>query len=145
MADGPYDAVVVGAGAGGSAAAWRMTQRGWRVLLLDAGPAFDPDRDYGLDRSDWEKLRFRHKPGSEGETSFAPMQSLDPALADLRSWSLAQGPTNRDGRRAVSGPGYHHVRGIGGSTLHFVGEAHRMNPASMRMKSRVGGAADGPL
>ncbi|MGZ5238505.1 MAG: GMC oxidoreductase [Caldimonas sp.] len=145
MADGPYDAVVVGAGAGGSAAAWRMTQRGWRVLLLDAGPAFDPDRDYGLDRSDWEKLRFRHKPGSEGETSFAPMQSLDPALADLRSWSLAQGPTNRDGRRAVSGPGYHHVRGIGGSTLHFVGEAHRMNPASMRMKSRFGVAADWPL
>lgn len=145
MADGPYDAVVVGAGAGGAAAAWRMTQRGWRVLLLDAGPAFDPDRDYGLDRPDWEKQRFRHKPGSVGETSFAPMQALDPVLADLRSWSLAQGPTNREARRAVSGPGYHHVRGIGGSTLHFVGEAHRMNPASMRMRSRFGVAADWPV
>ena len=140
-----FDAVVVGAGAGGAAAAWRMTQRGWRVLLLDAGPAFDPDTDYGLERNDWEKDRFRHKPGSLGDTAFAPMQLLDPALDDLRSWSLGQGPTNRDARRAVSGPGYHHVRGIGGSTLHFVGEAHRMHPASMAMKSRFGVAADWPV
>ena len=88
-----FDAVIVGAGAGGAAAAWRMTQRGWRVLLIDAGPAFDPDSDYGLDRSDWEKERFRHKPGSLGDTAFAPLQALDPALVDLRSWSLGQGPT----------------------------------------------------
>ena len=136
MVDADYDAVVVGAGAGGAAAAWRLTQRGWRVLLLDAGPAFDPETDYGLDKPDWEKERFRHKPGSLGETRFAPLQRLDPALADLRSWSLGQGFTNRATRRAVSGPGYHHVRGIGGSTLHFVGESHRLNPASMAMKSR---------
>ena len=120
MAEGPYDAVVVGAGAGGAATAWRMTQRGWKVLLFDAGPAFDPDRDYGLDQNDWEKQRFRHKPGSEGEVTFAPMQALDPQLADLRSWSLAQGRTNHGDRRVASGTGYHHVRGIGGSTLHFV-------------------------
>jgi choline dehydrogenase-like flavoprotein len=54
MAEGPYDAVIVGAGAGGAATAWRMTQRGWKVLLVDAGPAFDPERDYGLDQPDWE-------------------------------------------------------------------------------------------
>lgn len=145
MADGPYDAVVVGAGAGGAAVAWRMAQRGWKVLLIDAGPAFDPDRDYGLDQPDWEKQGFRHKPGSEGQVTFGTLQPLDPALADLRSWSLVQGRTNRGDRRGVSGPGYHHVRGIGGSTLHFVGESHRMNPASMKMKSRFGVAADWPL
>ncbi len=145
MGDTGYDAVVVGAGAGGAAAAWRMTQRGWRVLLLDAGPWFDPDADYGLDRPDWEREGFRHKPGSLGETRFAALQELDPALADLRSWSLGQGPTNRESRRAVSGPGYHHVRGIGGTTLHFVGESHRMNPASMAMRSRFGVAADWPV
>jgi len=70
MVEGAYDAVVVGAGAGGGAVAWRMTQRGWRVLLIDAGPAFDPDRDYGLDRPDWKKSAFgtslaaRAKPAS---------------------------------------------------------------------------------
>src|SRR5436190_3133633 len=146
MADNsPYDAVVVGAGAGGAATAWRMTQRGWKVLLIDAGPPFDPERDYGLDRDDWERQRFRHKPGSQGQVTFAPMQPLDPQLADLRSWSLAQGRTNRGDRRVASGIGYHHVRGIGGSTLHFVGEAHRMHPASMQMKSRFGVAGDWPV
>jgi choline dehydrogenase-like flavoprotein len=73
------------------------------------------------------------------------MQALDPQLADLRSWSLAQGRTNRGDRRVATGAGYHHVRGIGGSTLHFVGEAHRMNPAAMKMKSRFGVAADWPV
>jgi choline dehydrogenase-like flavoprotein len=122
-----------------------MTTRGWRVLLLDAGPAFDPETDYGLDRNDWEKERFRHKPGSLGETRFAALQPLDPAHADLRSWSLGEGPSNRGPRRAVSGPGYHHVRGIGGSTLHFVGESHRLNPHSMALRSRFGSAADWPV
>jgi choline dehydrogenase-like flavoprotein len=41
--------------------------------------------------------------------------------------------------------GYHHVRGVGGSTLHFTGEAHRLNPRSMRMQSRFGVAADWPF
>ena len=145
MAAASYDAVVVGAGAGGGAAAWRMTERGWRVLLLDAGPAFDPLADYGLDRIDWEKAGFRHKPGSQGEVTFAPMQSLDPAHGDLRSWSLVQGRTNRERTRAVAGPGYHHVRGIGGSTLHYTGEAHRLHPQSMRLRSEFGVGADWPL
>jgi choline dehydrogenase-like flavoprotein len=145
MTGAGYDAVVVGAGAGGAAAAWRMTRRGWRVLLLDSGPAFNPITDYGLDRADWEKERFHHKPHSQGEVSFAALQTLDSALSDLRSWNLAQGLANREAQRAVSGPGYHHVRGIGGSTLHFVGEAHRLNPASMRMRTRFGVAADWPV
>lgn len=142
---GGHDAVVVGAGAGGAAAAWRMTERGWRVLLVDAGPAFDPARDYGLDRPDWERERFRHRDGSLGEVSFAPLQRLDPAHDGLRSWSVGQGRSNRGATRSVSGPGYHHVRGIGGSTLHFVGEAHRLHPDAFALKSRLGTGADWPL
>ncbi len=140
-----HDAVVIGAGAGGAAAAWRMTMRGWRVLLVDAGPAFDPDRDYGLDQPDWERERFRHRDGSQGEVTFAPLQRLDVAHDTLRSWSLGQGRSNRGATREVSGPGYHHVRGIGGSTLHFVGEAHRLHPEAFAVKSRHGQGADWPL
>lgn len=140
-----FDAVVVGAGAGGGAAAWRMTKRGWRVLLLDAGPAFDPSTDYGLSRDDWERQGFMHKPGSLGATSIATLQTLDPTERELRSWSLGQGLYNHGERREVSGAGYHHVRGIGGSTLHFVGESHRLHPRAMRMRSRFGVGADWPL
>ncbi len=141
-----FDAVVVGAGAGGAAAAWRMTTRGWRVLLLDAGPAFDPGADYVLHRPDWERRGFPHKAGSQVEVVFAPLQSIDATRhADLLSWSVGQGPVNRSGRRVVSGPGYHHVRGIGGSTLHYVGEAHRLHPHAMSLRSRHGQGMDWAL
>jgi choline dehydrogenase-like flavoprotein len=47
-----------------------------------------------------------------------------------------------DRRRAH---GYHHVRGVGGTTLHFNGEAHRLHPRAMKMHSAFGVAADWPL
>jgi choline dehydrogenase-like flavoprotein len=41
--------------------------------------------------------------------------------------------------------GYLHVRGVGGTTLHFTGEAHRLHPQAMKMHSDFGVAADWPL
>ncbi|MFX7739916.1 FAD-dependent oxidoreductase, partial [Acinetobacter baumannii] len=38
--------MVVGAGAGGAAAAYGLCRRGLSVLLLDAGPLFDAATDY---------------------------------------------------------------------------------------------------
>jgi choline dehydrogenase-like flavoprotein len=140
-----FDVVVVGAGAGGGAMAWRLVQRGLRVLLLDAGPAFDPAADYPLDRADWESRHFPVKPGSRGQYTFAPMQALEAAGDDLRSWNRVQGRLNRGDRRLPAGPGYHHVRGIGGSTLHYTGEAHRLNPRAMKLRSEHGVGADWPL
>jgi choline dehydrogenase-like flavoprotein len=40
---------------------------------------------------------------------------------------------------------YSHVVGVGGSTLHYAGESHRLHPAAMRMHSRFGVAADWPF
>lgn len=140
-----YDAVVVGAGAGGAAAAWRLTAHGLKVLVLEAGPRFDPARDYRLARPDWERSAFPEKRGSRGRVSFAPLQALDPAHAGLLSWNRAFGRTNPGTQREPAGPGYFHVRGVGGSTLHFVGEAHRLNPAAMQLQSEFGVGADWPL
>jgi choline dehydrogenase-like flavoprotein len=43
------DLVVVGCGAGGSVLIQRLARRGWKVVALDAGPWWDPDRDWVSD------------------------------------------------------------------------------------------------
>jgi choline dehydrogenase-like flavoprotein len=53
------------------------------------------------------------------------------------------GRKNPTDRRAAWG--YLHVVGLGGSTLHFTGEAHRLHPKAMKMATEYGVAADWPL
>jgi len=45
------DLVVVGAGAGGSVLAQRLARAGWKVVILDAGPWWDPERDWVSDEA----------------------------------------------------------------------------------------------
>jgi choline dehydrogenase-like flavoprotein len=41
-----YDAIVIGSGAAGSWAAKELTEGGLEVVLLEAGPALDAQRDF---------------------------------------------------------------------------------------------------
>jgi len=45
----PVDMVIVGAGAGGATLGQRLARAGWSVVLLDAGPFWDPDADWVSD------------------------------------------------------------------------------------------------
>jgi choline dehydrogenase-like flavoprotein len=45
----PVDMLVVGAGAGGLTLAQRLARAGWRVVVLEKGPFWDPDRDWVSD------------------------------------------------------------------------------------------------
>ncbi|HEY0517502.1 MAG TPA: GMC family oxidoreductase [Solirubrobacteraceae bacterium] len=47
----PVDMLIVGAGAGGSTLAQRLARRGWRVVVLEAGPFWDPDEDWVSDEA----------------------------------------------------------------------------------------------
>jgi choline dehydrogenase-like flavoprotein len=138
-----FDAVIVGAGAGGAAAAYGLCRRGASVLLLEAGPRFNPIIDYPLTGPDWDTRDFPEKPGSTVSVTFAPGQKLTTAEPLLASGSRGVGPVVTSGTRWLEN--YYHVRGVGGTTLHFTGEAHRIHPDAMRMKSRFGVAADWPI
>ncbi len=138
------DVVIIGAGAGGAAMAWRLCSHGLQVLLLEAGPRLTPSSDYHLHRPDWEKRGFPSGADTQGAFSIAPLQALSDEYSDLRSWSRTRGLLGGDRRRAM-GPGYSHVQAVGGSTLHYVGEAHRMHERSLRLKSEFGVGADWPL
>jgi choline dehydrogenase-like flavoprotein len=56
-ADGEeVDLVIVGAGAGGSTLAQRLARHGWRIVVLESGPFWDPDRDWVSDEAGQHKL-----------------------------------------------------------------------------------------
>src|SRR2546421_8394283 len=55
MADRDFDIVVVGSGFGGSVAALRATEKGYRVAVLEAGRRFEPE-DFA--RTSWDVRRF---------------------------------------------------------------------------------------
>jgi choline dehydrogenase-like flavoprotein len=50
------DLVIVGAGAGGGVLAQRLTRAGWRVVVLERGPFWDPDRDWVSDEKGSSRL-----------------------------------------------------------------------------------------
>ena len=144
MTGGPEpDVVVIGSGPGGGSVAWALAARGVNVLVLEAGPAYDYASDYRLDTSGWEQSRFPARGNEHASYRFARLQALEPRWRDLRSWNHISGLANPTGRRR--GGGYHHIQGVGGSSLHYQGEAHRLHPRSMRMRSRFGVAADWPF
>ncbi len=138
-----YDVVIIGSGAGGGACAWTLSKQGVNVCLLEAGPAYDYQKDYRLEHNDWEVYGFPEKQSSSNRQTFGEFQSLDRKWSDLFSWNHETGRLNKTDKRIVFA--YHHVRGVGGSTLHFSGEAHRMNPESMNLKTKFDVAADWPV
>ncbi|MGH9056671.1 MAG: GMC family oxidoreductase [Acidimicrobiales bacterium] len=55
------DLVVVGAGAGGSVLAQRLARRGWRVVIIEAGPFWHPDEDWVSDEAGSHHLYWTEK------------------------------------------------------------------------------------
>ena len=50
------DLVIVGAGAGGGTLAQRLARRGWKVVVLESGPFWDPDADWVSDEAGSHRL-----------------------------------------------------------------------------------------
>ncbi len=62
-----YDVLVIGSGFGGSVAALRLTEKGYRVGVLEAGRRFE---DADLPRTSWDARN-----GSSGRRSSAAWES----------------------------------------------------------------------
>ncbi|MGZ6641039.1 MAG: GMC family oxidoreductase [Solirubrobacteraceae bacterium] len=59
--DDEVDLLIVGAGAGGTTLAQRLARRGWRIVLLESGPFWDPDRDWVSDEAGSHKIYWTAK------------------------------------------------------------------------------------
>ena len=55
------DLLIVGAGAGGSVLAQRLARRGWRIVILEAGPFWHPDEDWVSDEAGSHQLYWNQK------------------------------------------------------------------------------------
>ncbi len=52
----PVDLVIVGSGAGGGTLAQRLARQGWKIVVLEAGPFWDPDEDWVSDEAGSHRL-----------------------------------------------------------------------------------------
>ena len=142
-----FDAIVVGSGAGGGFAAMGLAEAGMRVLLLERGRRFEPRRDFPMNHPDWE-LRpraFRDtevSPGGDASLVLEDGVALDPRYAHLRS-SRTPGERPKASQRAPFR--YERVFGLGGTTLHYQGEAHRFSDHAFRPASLYGFGVDWPV
>lgn len=117
------DVCVIGAGPAGALTAARLARRGHSVVVLEAGPRFEPaDR---LDRMRRD-IRPAHDPSSIWETG-----------GDRDAFTSA-GPDYYPVNRA-------RVKGVGGTTLHWQGMVMRLHERDFEKHTRDGVGEDWPI
>lgn len=140
MAEPEYDAVIVGSGAGGGTAAMVLCEAGMTVLLLERGRRYDFRTDYPMRHRDWERRGDPFVEARDETVKREPGQALDRGRPALFS-----GTDGSRLRRRRSGLNYRRVLGLGGTTLHYQGEAHRFADYAFRSASEYGFGVDWPI
>ena len=124
------DVVVIGAGIAGSLAALKMVKAGVSVLMLDSGPVIKRDEAVELFRQSPLKGDFTEpyppKP-------WAPQPKFQPKD---NNYLIQKGPDLYAAQ---------YLRGVGGTTWHWAGQAFRLLPNDMKIKTLYGIGRDWPI
>lgn len=120
---GCVDILIIGAGATGAAAAWRLGRAGLDVLCLEQGGHMDPAR-YPSTRPDWELAR---------QTDYHVSPNVRQRPADY--------PIND----SASPIAIANFNAVGGSTILYSGHFPRFHPSDFKVHSLDGVAADWPI
>ena len=102
----PVDIVVVGSGASGAAATWRLAKDGFRVVCLEQGPWIDRSAQPDT-KSNWEELT---------RTSWSHNPNIRQGLADYNV---------NDDESAIKVLMFN---AVGGSTIHWTAHVPRSIP-----------------
>jgi choline dehydrogenase-like flavoprotein len=114
------DVVVIGSGAGGAVIAKELAESGLTVVVIEAGRRYVPLADYLTDRTDFE---FRAK------DVFRPTDERRDVYTTPASHGFA----------------YSRVKGVGGSTLHYVGMSPRLHESDFSTRTTDGVGEDWPI
>src|ERR1700748_261329 len=114
-----YDVVIIGSGAGGGMAGYVLANAGIKVLMLEAGPFFDPARDS-------QQLKFPYESPRRGAGSTRPFGDFDGAFG---GWNLDGEPfTTKNGTSF----NWFRARMLGGRTNHWGRISLRMGPRDFK-------------
>jgi choline dehydrogenase-like flavoprotein len=118
-----FDVIIIGSGAAGAAAAWRLATKGFKVACVERGPRMDP-ATYPSTRHDWEVLK---------RTSMSPVAATRGAVQDY--------PVDD----SASPVAVCNFNAVGGSTILYSGHFPRFRPDDFRLASTEGLSEDWPI
>jgi choline dehydrogenase-like flavoprotein len=131
-----YDVCIIGSGAGGGTAAKVLTEGGLNVVMLEAGPALNPDKDFKEHMWPYE---LPHRGAGIGGKA---RQAFGEFLAPNGFWEI-------EGEPYTTAPGssfrWFRSRIEGGRTNHWGRIALRFGPADFRARSTDGMGDDWPI
>lgn len=127
-----YDAIIVGSGAGGGMAGYVLSQAGLKVLMLEAGPFYDPKLHSFQMLPPWVSLR-------RGAGTTRAFGEFDAAMG---GWQIDGEPYT-----AAEGTEFHWFRShmLGGRTNHWGRISLRFGPHDFKGKSYDGVGDDWPI
>ncbi|MEU8549209.1 GMC family oxidoreductase [Streptomyces roseoverticillatus] len=138
-----YDVIVVGAGLSGSLVAKELGDKGWRVLVLEAGTGTLDSWPGHLDALD----TFYAAPAKVPNSPYRPNAAApSPDVLDLTG--LPSGGYRTSGYFLQQGPlpyGTDYLRARGGTVLHWLGLTPRMHPEDFRTRRTYGYGLDWPI
>jgi len=128
-----YDVCIVGSGAGGGMAAYMLAQAGIKVVLLEAGPMYDPAKNVTQLKWPWES------PRRGASSKFRNFGDFDAAYG---GWELEGEPyTHKDGTKFD----WFRSRMLGGRTNHWGRISLRFSEKDFKHKSVDGLGEDWPI
>lgn len=127
-----YEVIIVGSGAGGGMAGYMLAQAGVKVLMLEAGPFFDPAKD---------SLQFKwpYESARRGAGTVRPFGDFDAAFG---GWEIEGEPYTKNGKTEFE---WFRSRMLGGRTNHWGRISLRMGPHDFKGKSYDGATDDWPI
>ena len=139
-----YDAIVIGTGITGGWAAKELTQAGLEVLVLEAGPAVVPDRDYGEHIPVYE-MKFRGMRDRRKQSINQAVQKECYAGDEVAEKFFVDDLENP--YTTAEGKPFLWIRGrqVGGKSIMWARQSYRLSDLDFEANARDGFGTDWPI